>query len=651
MATSAQLRKQILQGSWDAVLAALYGADPAVLQRQRGRYAAALEQFELYFGPRRQVQVYSAPGRAELGGNHTDHQGGYGLAAAVTLDLVAVAARNTDGYVRVKSRGFNKLDVIDLATAEPQAGESTHSASLIRGIAEGFRAVGKQIGGFDERFAPAYCEDSDLAFEVRKAGYRVVYQPLSKVIHFEGVSNGTDVNGTGLKRYQVENSQKLKEKWADEFKKQCVNDGNPNPFRARERSQGKKVILVVDHYVPTFDKDAGSKTTYQYLKMFLKKGYVVKFLGDNFLHEEPYSTTLQQMGIEILPPDINHGMYGFSVDNGAIRYALSAIKSIGRPVIEGIVREREEHGEYTSLKTFVERNIDQINKRVVENLIKAGALDCLEGNRKQKMTIYTQIIDSINQDKKHTMAGQLSLFDIASEEDKKEFEIRMPQVEEYPKEIILTFEKEVLGIYLSGHPLERYRNMMEKMISAKTSDFQPDDETGIPEVYDNQKVIVGGMITDKTIKYTKNNKVMAFLTVEDLVGTVEVVVFPRDYEKCQMFLNEDARLFIQGRVSAEDDKASKLILEKVRTFDDMPKELWIQFESREDYAKAETGLVDDLMSSRGNSSVVIYLKDVKAMKKLPPAYQVHIEDSWLEHMCEKYGSSNVKIVDRVLKNL
>ena len=188
-------------------------------------------------------------------------------------------------------------------------------------------------------------------------------------------------------------------------------------------------------------------------------------------------------------------------------------------------------------------------------------------------------------------------------------------------------------------------------ISAKTSDFQPDDETGIPEVYDNQKVIVGGMITDKTIKYTKNNKVMAFLTVEDLVGTVEVVVFPRDYEKCQMFLNEDARLFIQGRVSAEDDKASKLILEKVRLFDDMPRELWLQFESREEYAKAETGLVDDLMESRGNSTVVIYLKDVKAMKKLPPAYQVHIEDSWLERMCKKYGSSNVKIVERVLKNL
>lgn len=161
-------------------------------------------------------------------------------------------------------------------------------------------ALWQQIGGFDQRFAPAYCEDSDLAFAVRKAGYRVVYQPLSKVIHFEGISNGTDVLGTGLKRYQTINSQKLKEKWAQELAGQCENNGNPDPFRARERSMGKPMILVVDHYVPTYDRDAGSKTTFQYLKMFLKMGYAVKFLGDNFLHEEPYSTVLQQMGIEIL---------------------------------------------------------------------------------------------------------------------------------------------------------------------------------------------------------------------------------------------------------------------------------------------------------------------------------------------------------------
>ena len=212
---------------------------------------------------------------------------------------------------------------------------------------------------------------------------------------------------------------------------------------------------------------AAAYAVVSYQTAYLKYYYPVEFMAAlmTSVVEMPnkvaeYISVCRQMGIRILPPDINHGVYGFSVDNGAIRYALSAIKSIGRPVIEGIVREREEHGEYTSLKTFIERNIDQINKRVVENLIKAGALDCLEGNRNQKMTVYTQIIDSINQDKKHTMAGQLSLFDIAPEEDKNEFEIRMPQAAEYPKETILTFEKEVLGIYLSGHPLERYRNIL-----------------------------------------------------------------------------------------------------------------------------------------------------------------------------------------------
>ena len=155
----------------------------------------------------------------------------------------------------------------------------------------------KTIGGFDEYFAPAYCEDSDLAFMVRKAGYRVVYQPASVVVHFEGKSNGTDLN-SGVKKYQVENSNKLKEKWKDEFAKQY--DNSQCVFKARERSQNKKVILVIDHYVPQFDKDAGSKTTMQYLKMFVQQGYSVKFMGDNFYQDEPYTSILQQMGVEVL---------------------------------------------------------------------------------------------------------------------------------------------------------------------------------------------------------------------------------------------------------------------------------------------------------------------------------------------------------------
>ena len=299
---------------------------------------------------------------------------------------------------------------------------------------------------------------------------------------------------------------------------------------------------------------------------------------------------------------------------------------------------------------FIERLTGTVNKRAIENFIKAGALDCLEGNRRQKMVVYSQIVDSIAQEKKNSFAGQMSLFDLVSEEDKKDYEIRMPDVEEYDKDMILGFEKDVLGIYLSGHPLEKYRNIMEKMISARTIDFQPDDETGIPKVYDGQKVIIGGMITEKTIKYTRNNKVMAFLTVEDLMGTVEIVVFPRDYEKWQTLINEDARVFIQGRVNAEDDKPSKLILEKVRAFDDIPREIWIQFKDREDYAQKEQELLNYLRGSVGTSAVVIYLKDVKAIKRLPAGYHVQISDFLLEELKKKYGDSNVKVVERVLKN-
>ena len=299
---------------------------------------------------------------------------------------------------------------------------------------------------------------------------------------------------------------------------------------------------------------------------------------------------------------------------------------------------------------MIERLTGTVNKRAIENFIKAGALDCLEGNRRQKMVVYSQIVDSIAQEKKNSFAGQMSLFDLVGEEDKKDYEIRMPDVEEYDKEMILAFEKDVLGIYLSGHPLEKYRNIMEKMISARTIDFQPDDETGIPKVYDGQKVIIGGMITEKTIKYTRNNKVMAFLTVEDLMGTVEIVVFPRDYEKWQTLINEDARVFIQGRVNAEDDKPSKLILEKVRAFDNIPREIWIQFKDREDYAQKEQELLNYLRGSVGTSAVVIYLKDVKAIKRLPAGYHVQISDFLLEELKKKYGDSNVKVVERVLKN-
>ena len=425
-----------------------------------------------------------------------------------------------------------------------------------------------------------------------------------------------------------------------------------------EQTANKIYDDMIDFAKYAFNKShAAAYAVVSYQTAFLKYYYPVEFMAAlmTSVIEMPtkvaeYIQVCRQMNIKILPPDVNRGAYGFSVDNGAIRYGLSAIKSVGRPVINALVEEREVKGEYRSLKDFIERLTGTVNKRAIENFIKAGALDCLEGNRRQKMLVYSQIVDSIAQEKKNSFAGQMSLFDLVSDEEKKEYEIRMPDVEEYDKEMILAFEKDVLGIYLSGHPLEKYRNIMEKMISAKTTDFQPDEESGIPKVYDGQKVIIGGMITEKTIKYTRNNKVMAFLTVEDLLGTVEIVVFPRDYEKWQAMLNEDARVFVQGRVNAEDDKPSKLILEKVRAFEDMPQELWIQFKDKAEYAEKEQELLETLKGYAGVSAVVIYLKDVNAMKRLPAGYHARISDSLTGELRKKYGESNVKVVERVLKN-
>lgn len=365
----------------------------------------------------------------------------------------------------------------------------------------------------------------------------------------------------------------------------CIQNG------IDEKTANKIYDEMIDFAKYAFNKShAAAYAVVSYQTAYLKYYYPVEYMAalmtsviDFPSKVAEYIQTCREMGIPILPPDINKGEVTFSVDGGSIRYALSAIKSIGRPVIEGIVKERNQNGEFKTLKEFLTRmSGKEINKRVIENFIKAGAFDSLEGSRRQLMLIYVQVMDSVNQENKTSISGQMSLFDLVGEEEKKAFEIRLPDVEEYDKETLLAFEKEVLGIYVSGHPLDNYRSILEKNITASTADFQPDETTGIAKVRDGEKVVLGGMIADKTIKYTKNNKVMAFLTVEDLVGTVEIVVFPRDYEKNQQLFTEDARLFIQGRVSAEDEKASKLILEKARSFDDMPKELWIQFRDREE---------------------------------------------------------------------
>ena len=428
-----------------------------------------------------------------------------------------------------------------------------------------------------------------------------------------------------------------------------------------EKIANKIYDEMIDFAKYAFNKShAAAYAVVSYQTAYLKHYYPVEFMAalmtsviENPSKVAEYIYSCRQMGISILPPDINEGVGNFSVDGGNIRYGLAAIKGIGRPVIEALVEERESFGAFRNLQDFVERMVvkDAVNKRCIENFIKAGALDSLPGTRKQFMSIYLQIVEHVTQEKKYSMSGQMSLFDLVSEEDKKEYEIQLPDVGEYSKEMKLAFEKEVLGVYISGHPLEEYEQRWKNGISATTADFQFDEELGHTKVRDGAKEQIGGMITDKTIKQTRNNQTMAFLTVEDLLGTVEVVVFPRDYEKNREELEIDHKVFIRGKVSEEDEKASKLICETIIPFDHVKKELWLQFPSKEEYLNNAEILNGYLADSDGSDTVVIYCQAERAIKRLPRNWNVRIEPGILSRLTNLLGEKRVKVVEKPVEKL
>ena len=422
-----------------------------------------------------------------------------------------------------------------------------------------------------------------------------------------------------------------------------------------EKTANKIYDDMTDFAKYAFNKShAAAYALVAYQTAYLKYYYPVEFMAalmtsviDNPPKVAEYILTCRQMGIRILPPDINVGEAGFTVDGKNIRYGLSAIKSIGRPVIDAVVEERTLGGPYRSLKDFIERLTGkETNKRTIENFIKSGAFDGLGGTRKQFMMIYADIMDRIAHEKKSSMTGQMTLFDLMGEEDKREYEIQLPKVGEYDKEQLLAFEKEVLGIYVSGHPLEKYEALWKHVITNVTSDFALDEETGHSKVMDGNRAVIGGILTDKRVKYTKTNKTMAYLTVEDLVGTVEVVVFPKDYEKNLQYLNVDDRVFIRGRVSSEDDQSSKLICEKIFRFDEVPQELWIQFATISDYRAREKQLFDLLRNSDGKDYVVIYVRDGRSVRRLGDNWTVRADESLLGALSEAFGADNVRLTQK-----
>ncbi len=434
----------------------------------------------------------------------------------------------------------------------------------------------------------------------------------------------------------------------------CISNG------IDEKTANKIYDNMIDFAKYAFNKShAAAYAVVAYQTAYLKYCYPVEFLASlmssvmgHIGKISEYIFTCRQMGIQVLPPSVNEGESYFSVSGGAIRYGLSAIKSVNHAFIENLCKERKERGKFTGLEDFLTRMADkEINKRVVENLIKAGALDNFGATRKQSMMVYVGIMEGIAQDRKNSMAGQITLFDLAGEEEKGDFEVKLPDVGEYPREVYLGFEKEVLGIYISGHPLEEYEEKWRKNITRVTTDFLIDEETGQTIAREGENAVVGGMIVDKTIKYTRNNQTMAFLTLEDLVGNLEVVIFPRTYEKNNQLLNVDEKVFIRGRVATEEEKNAKLICEKIYSFDDTKKELWLQFSTMEQYGQKESQVMGLLQQNSGKDQVIVYISGEKVMKRLPPGQGVDVSSGIVNKFTNFLGENNVKVVEKSIENL
>jgi DNA polymerase-3 subunit alpha len=442
----------------------------------------------------------------------------------------------------------------------------------------------------------------------------------------------------------------------------CVKRGIP------EQTANKIYDEMIDFAKYAFNKShAAAYAVVSYQTAWLKCHHPYEFMAalltsvvDHPTKTIEYVYSCRQMGIPMLPPDINEGEGVFlpvyrKDDQGqqyciGIRYGMASIKGIGKPVVQEILRERKENGEYVSLYDFISRmKTGDVNKRVLEALIKAGALDCVPGTRKEKMVSYSAMIDAVIKERKETVEGQLSLFDFAPPEEKKKAQIQMETLGEYEKEQLLFFEKEVMGFYISGHPLEEEQSLLEKNITKKTLDFAVSEDTGNAAVTDGATEIIGGMIIEKKTKLTRTNTMMAFLTIEDLAGTVEVLVFPRDYERFREKLKEDNKVFIKGRVTVEEEKPAKLILQDLILFSEVPRELWLQYRSIEEYREKEQELFRLLSASEGNDRVIIYCQAEKKRKMLPANCNVHIDTALLDSLALAYGRKNIAVKEKSIE--
>lgn len=364
-----------------------------------------------------------------------------------------------------------------------------------------------------------------------------------------------------------------------------------------------------------------------------------------------YTRFANDKGIQVLPPDINESYAKFTVKGDTIRFGLSAIKNVGENVIDSIVKSREEKGRFEDLSDFCNKiDISCINKRVVESLIKAGAFDCFKTYRSRMLAVYEKILDGISNSRKRNIDGQISLFvDFENVQDIN-IKIQYPAIKEFEKKYILAMEKEMTGLYLSGHPLEEYEQTLKLQTSIKISDILSNEmlEEGLiqeSKVKDGDMVILGGIVTEITKKVTKNNDIMAFAKLEDLYGAIEIVIFPKVLQRFKELISEDSMIIIRGRVNIREDEQPKVLCEVIEPLIKINTEkLYILIEEEKFLKNTLNDLKSMISGFKGVTPV--YLCTRKERKKFRVDRELWVDND-LELMSvlkSRFGEENVKIM-------
>lgn len=480
----------------------------------------------------------------------------------------------------------------------------------------------------------------------------IVYQEqvMQIVRDLAGYSLGrSDMVRRAMSKKKVDVMAREREKFinGDEEVPGCVARGIP------KETANKIFDEMTDFAKYAFNKShAACYAVVAYQTAWLKCHYPAEFMAalmtsviGNPDKVSAYIGTCKQMEIKVLPPDINRGFGNFSTCDDGILFCLSAVKSVGKQVIEDIVKERQRNGDFISLNDFINRMYQSLNSRAIENLILCGAFDSLGGKRSQYMNVYLSIYDGVKNNAKNNIAGQMDLFGIGDEtaNNEKDRDI-LPEMEEFPDKYRFSKEKEILGVYVSGNPLDKYWGKLKKHISRVTADFPVEEEDfkDKGKVKDGERVVIAGFISNVVTKFTKNNKVMAFITLEDIFGSVEVIIFPDSYNKFSYMLKEEEIVIIRGRASIAEDQPSKLICEELKTIEqieDFTKTLWIKIPEKSNLN------LDDITNVtskfRGNSRVIVYMEETKQKFSANVENYVNISAELMTELKKLVGEQNV----------